>query len=282
MSFIESAKPKKTRPRADFKDDAFRKLIESQGLRFLWQRCIVCPCIETAQDIYPPQNDFSGGFTQPTRRARTGNHNPDCPLCKGEGRFYEAGNEVKAVVSRSERNPERFRLWGEDAVGMLHLSLLPECIPGTHDRFVALESIQSMQEVRTRGESPIEALKLPIVSRYLNTETGGWRDIEGVRNLIATNAEGKIEPGTESLVLNLDFLISNTGKIDWTPGITRGTAPPKGARYSVKYWANPSYVVVNYPHDQRHARIKTKRKEPETRPLPVQVYVRLDSMEVRP
>lgn len=280
--FIQSAKPKKDKPRTDINDDAFRKEIDAKGTRFLWQRCVLCPCIETAPDILPPQSVFPGGLTPPARRAKTGNHNPDCPLCRGEGRFYTGKNEIKALALSSRRKPELFSLWGEHAVGMLQLTLPPEYLPGTQDRFIALEHTHEKQEVRTRGESPIEALKLPIASRRLNAETGGWQDTEGVRYLIATNADGKIEPGTEPLTLNLDFLISDTGKIDWTPGIDRGTAPPKGARYSVKYWANLSYVVVDHPHDQRLTRIKTKRKTPELRPLPVLAFVRLDSMEVRP
>lgn len=74
----------------------------------------------------------------------------------------------------------------------------------------------------------------------------------------------------------LDFQIRNDGQIDWTLGVSAGTAPTNGEFYSVTYYTHPTYVVDSIPHTFRDATTRIKTNQDTLSVYPTQVMCKLE------
>ena len=262
---LPSRIPQKLGPRVDFRPEQFRKFILQAGLQVQWEQAQECPCKRKG-------NELDLALSVPTG-SRTAESRIDCEMCKGKGYFHHSAQTIIAVVTSSRENPDRFRIYGEYADGMIGLSLLPEHLPAWGDRFTLLDSVLLFRETRVRGAGAIESLRFPIVSRLLDL-AGGSTSVD-VLQVHRGNADGTADQAGE-LDQDVDFEVTPGGDVDFTLGDVAQTAPVEGSRYAVSYYAHPRYMVVDHPHAFRDTFIKTKQVDPTFAPLPVQCDARLE------
>ena len=260
--------PLKVGAQGKFRDLEFRKMMKDKGLSLTWEQAAECPCVRrlaTAVHLGGIVDRTGGKATSTEPRA-------DCPVCKGRGYFHHSPQTVKAIVTSAESNPKRFELWGESAVGMIALTLLPENLPGYLDRFTMHGSVLVFRETRTRTAETVEALRYPIVTRTLDLETG---TVE-VNVLYAHRASPEGEAALDGVLTpGEDFEVVD-GKVDWTLGDDAGTAPEEGGRYSFTYYAHPAFIVLTHPHAFRDTVTQVKKPAPVHTALPVNAIAKLE------
>lgn len=262
---LPSRQPVKLGPRVDFKPEEFRKFFFKAGLDLTWEQAQECPCKRKT-------SDYSLEVTLEST-ARTHEARIDCPLCKGRGYFHHSAQVVRAIVTGAAENPERFRIYGEFAAGMINISLLPEHLPSYGDRFTMTNSVLLYRETKVRGINAVESPRFPVVTRELDLSTGSTQI--GVLNLHRANADGTCSP-EGALTRGVDFEITANGDLDFSLGDATGNAPSAGSRYAVSYYAHPRFVVVDHPHAFRDTFIKKKSPTVDFRPLPVQCNAKLE------
>lgn len=270
MIALPPRKPPKLGVRADFKPEEFRKIIFTDGLTLIWEMAQECPCARRTAATVTLGNmvDATGG------EGHTAEPRMDCVVCGGRGYFHHSAQEIVGIVTDARSDPRRFEVWGgENALGMVSISLLPENLPGFLDRFTMKNSVQLFREVRTRTADVVEALRYPVVPRVLDLQ-GGEQTI-AVLHAYKAGADG-VAPADGLLTVGVDFDVTVDGKIDWTKGIANGKAPVEGGRYAMAYYAHPRWVVVNHPHAIRDTNVGFKKSAPEHQPLPVQAVCKLE------
>lgn len=262
---LPSRKPVKLGPRVDFRPEQFRKFFFKAGIDMIWEQAQECPCRRSTSDY---SLNVSLQVTDRTTEAQV-----DCAKCKGRGYFYHSPQEVRAIITGAQENPERFRMYGEFATGMVNISLLPEHLPAYGDRFTMSDSVLLFRETKIRTEQAVESPRFPIVTRALDLSTGEAE--VGVLNLHKANDDGTC---TDDGILteSVDFVVSQDGNLDFSLGDTSGTAPAAGVRYSVSYYAHPRFVVVDHPHAFRDTFTKRKSPHENFKPLPIQCNARLE------
>nr|CAB4128663.1 hypothetical protein UFOVP114_54 [uncultured Caudovirales phage] len=256
----------KNQPRVDLQADVFRKLAHNKGLIYLWEQAAACPCSQNTAAV------ASGFGLTANATKRTGRARADCPVCGGKGWLWHTPTQGVGMFTASQDNPIIQSL-GEGGRGSALLTCPPEAVPAWKDRITLLDSHMIKRELRVRGADVQERLRYPIEVVTLALEEGDT-DV-GVLYLRRAGLDGRTADEDE-LTPGVDFLVTDDGKIDWTPGIESGRAPVQGAPYTVSYYHRPRYLVDNFPHTWRTTR--TVRKQPDSivEPLPVQVLLMLE------
>lgn len=256
---LQGRQPVKLIPRPDFRPEEFRKRIFSHGLPVTWEQSAECPCSQVAGD-YGFQ--LSAGYS--TAEKLTQNR-PDCPACFGRGYIYHSAQEIRAIVTHAKVDDERFGPLGasEYGRGIVGLTLLPEHLPAMGDRFTLKASSIVFREVITRGAGAVDKLRYSITLRQHDL-AGGVTSF-GVRYLIVAGVDGVVDP-TATLDEGSAFQIDAQGRIEW---IDPAQTPAQGVRYSVEYYAHPSYVVLDHPHSTRDTRVLFKSPTEYHQELPV-------------
>jgi hypothetical protein len=116
-------------------------------------------------------------------------------------------------------------------------------------------------------------MKYPIVSR--NLDLAGGATAVSALYAIKASSTGVVDSAAP-LVNGVDFTITADGKIDWALGVAAGTAPAENSFFSISYYANPRYVVVDIPHAFRDTWIGTNVATPYFAPLPVNCMAQLE------
>jgi hypothetical protein len=179
--------------------------------------------------------------------------------------LYHSPHEIRAIFTSAKDKPDLLATYGEMSRGMASFSLLPEHLPSVRDRFTLLDSVMVYRETRTRtlddsgSPATVEGLRYPIASRTLDLAAG--ETTRSVLHCYKTNAAGIALAGGE-LVEGTDFVVDGDGKVNWSLGISLGTSPAVGARYSLSYYCAPRYVSVDIPHTIRDTWTKTKAAVP--------------------
>ena len=262
---LPSRKPVKLGPRVDFRPEQFRKFFFKAGIDLLWEQAQECPCKRSTSDY---ALDVTLHVTDQTSEARI-----DCVKCKGKGYFHHSPQKVRAIVTSAQEEPDRFRVYGEFATGMVKISLLPEHLPSYGDRFTLSDSVLMFRETLVRSAEAIESTRFPIVTRALDLSTGESQ--VGVLNLHRANPDGTCTDDG-ALTEGVDFVLTGDGKLDFTLGDALGTSPAENVRYAVSYYAHPRFVVVDHPHAFRDTFTKRKSPVENFRPLPIQCDARLE------
>jgi len=268
MPVLQALAPNKERPRIDIAYTDLRKEIFRHGVDVFWEMAAVCPCGRKLSDF----------ATSPTRY-ETNEPVPSCVKCKGKGYIYHSKQEIKAVVQDASRDPDRWKVFGEHAAGSATFTTLPEHLPSFLDKFTLKDSTILYRERRKRTIDPKESLRYPVVTRTFTLGDTADPTIPvdttmGVVHAISADVDGVIIDN--ELVENTDFSITADGKIDWALGMARGTAPAKGAFYSVHYYANPVYIVRTMPFTRRDTTVKTKSVKSRLQELPTKFLVWLE------
>ena len=247
--------PPKSRLKVDFKPEDFYGQINDLGLRLWWEQAALCPCAENPDTV-------EGRF--------------GCSICRGVGREYLAGMEIRGIITDLTFREVPFELIGRFGFGLVSISLPPEQTPGFMDRFTLLDSAMTIQDLVTRKDT-LDDLRWPVIERSVTLSISGVAtDVTlSVLHLRRVNSDGSAGP---VLTLGTDFVVTVDGKIDWTLGDGAHTAPAVGQRYSIRYYGHPRYLVLDRPRAIRDTRVKFKHPSRVPQIMPVQVLCKLDWM----
>jgi len=261
---LNSRVPNKLIPRADFKPEQFRKVIMSHGMDLQWQQSAECPCSN-------PSGTYGFNVSSAASAHSEQNRN-DCPACFGRGYVWHSSQQIRAVVTGIRKEEQRFSDVGgtEYGNGQIGITLLPEHLPALGDRFTVLSSAIVYRETIVRGPTLIDALRYPIVRRSHDLASGVLEF--GIRYLILADSNGIVDVSSQP-VKGTDYQLSAGGGVQW---LNMATAPNEGTRYSVEYYANPSYIITNHPHAVRDTQIQFKAPTPYHAELPVYAEARLE------
>lgn len=251
--------------RTDFDMVEFRRKILQYGMHFRWEYAIPCPCYRTQS---------RGEVVTRSTEART-----DCPACHGTGQFYAEAQETRGILATTGSEAKLATFMGEFQSGDAMLTLLPEHIPTRLDRFTLISGTVLLSETLTKTESAVERTRYPIVRRRFpigNSDgTPGTSDVTevGVMYCRATDEHGVIQGAP--LVEGTHFEVTDAGLIDWTIG--GADAPESGARYAVRYYARPAFIVQGLPYVRRDMfRQEHGAEDQELDLAPVLAHVRME------
>ena len=167
---------------------------------------------------------------------------PNCASCKGTGRFYPPGTAYSTTLLMvREASRRTFNDPGTWIPGTIQASSLPGVRLGDRDKVRRLDITETFSdEVLTRGLD--ETLRF----------------VSGVALDLVADRDRVYRPG-------MDYTLGAPGTVTWLPG---GQSPPFLAQYSVKYSANPDYLV-----SPDHPRSRVEYHVPQTQ---VVLLTRLD------
>ena len=205
--------------------------LKELGLDVLWEQASQCPCRESSE---------------------TGEGRLGCPVCGGTGWDYDTGTTTRAIVMTAQLKDVPYEIMGHFGEGLVHVTTAPEQAPGRWDRFSLVNSCIVMQDLVKRTGT-VDRLRWPVATRSLylavsGTPTTVALSVLRLRKQAADGSAGAL------LELGVDFAVDSQGRIDWTLGLARGTAPAVGEAYAVRYFAHPRYVVIDRPFVARDTR----------------------------
>lgn len=176
-----------------FRLDRHRAFIEGHGEQALIFPVLTCPCLLDDRQ-----------------------HDPNCPTCKGTGRFYPPGRAYATMLLMvREMSKRTFNDPGTWMPGTIQATLLPGVRLADRDKVRRLDITETFSdEVLTRGVD--DTVRFP---------SGVVLDVVADRDRIYLPA--------------LDYTLVGPGTVSWVPG---GQAPPFLGQYAVKYHANPEYL----------------------------------------
>lgn len=216
--------------------DSFDQLLKQRGVRFIHQKALPCPNLRSLDD---------------------NTHDQLCPHCDGSGILYYQEKEIIGVMSSNsiERQWEYNGAWEQGAATVTLPTLYDDGEPAdfsVFDRLICTDftvRLYEQKEYETRINMK-QQLRYPI---------------ERVQFLAVANNSTMVE-----FKQDIDFTIDD-GKIAWLAGHT----PNEGDVFSVAYYANPIYIVLQ---PLRELRITQQMVEANkvARRLPQQVVVRRD------
>ena len=252
---LDARAPVKLIPRPDFRPEEFRKRIFSHGLPVRWEQSSECPCSSSSGDF-----GFQLDASLQTQEAMSSNR-VDCPVCKGRGYLYHSAQTIRAVITHTKTDDERFGpLSVEYGRGLVGITTLPDHLPSLGDRFTLLASLIVMRETFIYEGELVSSLRYPVAIKTHDLSAGPSHF--GVRYMIHSDVEGVVSP-QNTLSEGVDFTITAAGLIEWI------NAPAQGVRVAAEYYAHPSYIILNHPHSIRDTRINFKAAEEYHAPLPV-------------
>lgn len=249
---LPSRLPPKKRQWGDFDAEEFRQFITELGAVVTWQMASQCPCVRKAQDVASDT-----GFSSPLSAFQvTQESQIECTACGGRGYVLHSDQDVRAIVQDMRTNGRRFDTAGEYARGSARVTLLPEHKPSLGDRLTVKDSVVLVREDRKRGNSVAESLRFPIVGQTL--DLSGGLTIKKTLHVQKANVNNVSTPA-DVLVEGTDFVVDAQGRMDWTLGVANGKAPAINAFYTVSYYANPRYAVIDMLYGVRDTFVQNKQ-----------------------
>lgn len=218
---------------ATFKVKEFTDQINKLGYNIGIQIAILCPCYDL----------------------ETGQPDPNCSFCDN-GYYYEPSYESKAIFSGIKQG-KVFDESGAWISGMSYISTKPNIHLAYHDRIVNTDSAMVHTEHLQRIAT--ETTKYDIIESYIDER----KTIKLPVTIISIVA-GAIKHWRH----NSDFRI-NKGKLTWFPG----KGPAIDDRYSVRYYCNPVWIVLEAVHA-----VRDTITEKGVARLPLQAVARLEVM----
>jgi hypothetical protein len=249
----------------DFDVGAQRQAVVGKSVRLWWEQAVQCPC-RAIRDLHGRATD-------------TGEPQENCLACGGAGVIYTNAQQIVAMLTSTTESSELYSEFGPYAKGTTFITLLPENIGDTLDRYTLLDGVRVHGEIRRRTASVTEGMRYPIIQRTFVSGTAGSTGTPqsrtiGVQYCRAAGLDGTV--AAAELLEGVDFAIDALGNIDWTLGDLLGTAPAAGATYTIRYYARPRFVLDDhvflrrdlYGHDDNGALCLT--------PMPVRALALLD------
>jgi len=259
----ENLNKRKTLTRADFKPEEFRRLIIQKGLNVEWSQSAQCPCHQKSTQYGLDLRDVVDIDATP------GSNNQSCTVCNGTGLIHHSPQDIKSIVTTAKGNTE-IGEFGQYRKDEAKFTTQPEHLLSYGDRLKLKDSVLVIRETLTKAASNTVSAKLPIIQRTLSLATGTVTI--GVIYCHLADANGLAIPGAVRIE-GTHFNVDNQGRIVWNGD---ANTPAIGTRYSISYYANPTYVIIDHPHSVRDTINLFKTNNiPIPTALPVQAYARL-------
>jgi hypothetical protein len=229
-------------PDPSVKGISFDQLLQSRGIRFIHKKSIPCPNIETVYD---------------------NSHNPNCPLCNDGLIFYSEKEIWGTFHSNSlQKNFEYQGLWEVGSAMVTVPTEYPDGTPAefnTFDQLVIPDFRVLMWELMEYKPTANHQQQF----RYPIFET------EFVASAV-----------NDALVIyqkGVHFNITN-GNIEWIVGQEPyfNVAENKGDVYTLKYFSNPVYNVVQHLRELRITQEMNAQGQKVAKRLPQQMMVKRD------
>jgi len=257
---ITETEKQKNKARVDFRLDEFRKLMVQKGLNVTWYQSAHCPCFENSNDFGLNLRDYND------TNSKTGHNRTSCPVCKGTGTILHSAQTIRVIATQS-KGDVKHGMYGQMRDEFMDFTFYPEHLPSYGDHIVLNDSVIVWRELYEKSSSNLETLSHPIVQRDLVLTTG--EKTVGVLYLHVTDTNGN---QVAERIQDVHFGITN-GKIDWTKGTTP-TPPPVGSKYSIAYYVEPHYVIIDHPHSVRDTVLKNRTTLAVETPAPLLVQAR--------
>ncbi len=224
---------------------SFDQLMQNRGIRFIHKRAVPCPNIRSLDD---------------------NTHNPNCPFCDNSGILRYGEREIIGVF-QSNSLQKLFEQQGLWEVGTAVITLPAEYEDGTQADFNTFDQLEVTDfEVRLWESKEFEP-------RNNNRQQLRYPIGEGGIDFMSS-----VEAGVLKVYeAGVDFNIVD-GVIEWVTGKEPAfdTATEIGSVFSVAYFANPVYNVLQHMRELR----VTQEMQPDgtkiARRLPQEIMVKRD------
>lgn len=229
-------------PDFSLRGEAWDQLLKNRGIRFKHRLVAPCPNMRTTFD---------------------NSHNPNCPICDGQGMFYYREKEIVGVFYSNsiEKNFEMQGIW---ETGTAFVTLPTEYEDGTQaefspwDQLIITDFTVRMYELKEYEPRPSmqQQLRYPI------------HNIDYMASAV-DNALNEFVEGVNFTIVD--------GKIQWIAGETPSydATTGRGDVFVVQYYANPVYNVMQHMRELRVSQQMVAGQKIARR-LPQQVLVRRD------
>lgn len=234
--------------RADFKVGEFRKLIQQKGLNITWEQALECPCsIKSSTNYGLDLIDLTDSDVNKSGYA------PDCPVCDGIGIVRHSAQTIKALVTSAE-GEETSGKYGLLKQERIKITTEPEHLLSYGDRVTLTDSVIVFRETLKMPAAGVDvSTSRPIITRTLNL-AGGATNV-GVLYIQKSGADGiSIAGGVDQADIQI-----NAGGASIT--FLNGSAPVAETNLTISYYANPSYVITEYPHTLRDTFLRVNNAE---------------------
>lgn len=230
--------------RVDFHENDFDKAIIQHGAKVLWQKSILCPCL----DEHTGQPDFM------------------CSMCKGKGYVYDKGTIIKALAYSQNGNKEQIPIGLLDLGTCLMTTRACDRV-GFRDRITFLDYSTPFSDVVTFTEQfgtkeglYVEQLKYNCLEltqvMVKSASADGLHDA-----LIDVTEECIIDDEDPSKILFSENL-----------GLSYGD------RFSIRMLIRPTYIVIDMPHELRGQYIKFGKPIDTFTELPKQFMIKREDL----
>jgi hypothetical protein len=164
--------------RVDFNPQDFEDIIQQKGYRVLWEKNLICPCIDPVT-LHPV---------------------PNCVNCDGRGKYYYDPKEIRGLITRQTKELLIGEALGVLESGTAYITVSHDNYINKFDRMTNLDSTVKYQETVIHDDKTGEAdwLSYPVATT-----------VE-----VAITQPTRTSP-LVTLVQNIDFTIEADGKIDW-------------------------------------------------------------------
>lgn len=229
-------------PDHSLRGESWDQIIKNRGIRFIHKKGTVCPNMKTVFD---------------------NSHNPNCPICDGQGMFFYQEKEIVGVFYSNslEKNFEQQGVW---EVGTAFVTLPTEYDDGMQAEFAAWDQLVI----------PDFTVRMYEVKEYEPRPSGTQQLRYPIHNIdyIASAVNNQINPFEEGINYNII-----DGVISWIPGATPSydSVNERGDVFVVQYFANPVYNILQHMRELRVSQQYVAGQKVARR-LPQQVLVRRD------
>lgn len=221
-------------PKASFQSEAFDALLFQQGYRVQHEEARLCPC----------------------RSRESGSPLPTCQNCRGFGLVFINPIETRAIIS-SINKKSKYVEWSEEQIGTISATLMNIDKLTENDRITFLDVVSKRSE--TLNVRIVEDQMFVFLTYKPVTILDVFYFVSPTLPLV------KLTAGT-------DYVLSTDNEYVLLLNFT----PPSGFNNTVvvTYNNNPSYMIIDLPHDLRASTIINQSGQLEKIDLPVQAILR--------
>lgn len=238
-------------PDPSLKGVSFDQLLQNRGIRFIHRKATLCPNMSLLDDS---------------------NHLPNCPFCDNSGILYYDEREIWGIFQSNsvEKTFETHGIW---EIGNAVVTLPTEYSTGeqadfnTYDELIIPDFQVRLWELKEYTQTPTNTQSL----RY---------PVKKVDYLAVVNQDDNT---LQTFTQDTDFIVTTDGDIEWLPGHTPkyDSSRNRGQVYTVVYWANPIYKVLQPLRELRVSQEMVNGQKISRR-LPQQILVKRDFLVSNP
>ena len=222
-----------------------RRVLQATGVDCTWEKAQPCPCYRIVT--------LEGADVDPTSSTQP---QGGCPACHGDGWLYYGSQTTRVQIASSSSRLDNLAAAGLATPGSVMISAFVETPINIGDRFTVLCDVRPVVQQQIRGSGATDTLRFPIVDKAWTLGTALDPKVPetvtlGVDYAVSASlTTGAIVGGATPTEYRegVNFTISS-GLINWTIG--GANVPPTGARYSLRYYARPRFIVSSMQYATR-------------------------------